>query len=391
MIKRNMGELYSPLYFLSALGAGGMSVTFFMYLMFLVKHPDTPIVTFNHLKPLLLNGQWWQQGLVGGAMLVIALLALYHIRLLVWNLREYRIFRQTAAFEKLKNNNLEVTLMAVPLTLAMTVNVLFIVGAVFIPDLWSFVEYLFPFSIAAFAAIGYYTIRIFSEYMTRLITKGDFDFVENNNLSQMLAIFAFTMVGVGLAAPVAMSSNPAVSGISLFLSIFFTVIAAGLGFVKFILGFKSILKQGVSEIGSPSLWIIIPILTLLGITILRWNHGLHATFNAHTEQTSTLILTSAILSLQLIFGYIGYKVMKQIGYFDHYLNGSKNHPGSYALICPGVALFVFGMFFLVVGLVKTGLVAKFSILFFVLLAPLVYLQIKTLLAMFKLNHKLLTA
>jgi hypothetical protein len=49
------------------------------------------------------------------------------------------------------------------------------------------------------------------------------------------------------------------------------------------------------------------------------------------------------------------------------------------------------MFFLVVGLVKTGLVTKFSILFFVLLAPLVYLQLKTLLAMFKLNHKLLTA
>lgn len=32
---------YRPLYFLASLGAGGMAVSFFMYLMFLVPHPHT--------------------------------------------------------------------------------------------------------------------------------------------------------------------------------------------------------------------------------------------------------------------------------------------------------------------------------------------------------------
>ena len=33
---------YSPLYFLASLGAGGLAVTFFMYLMFWVPHPGQP-------------------------------------------------------------------------------------------------------------------------------------------------------------------------------------------------------------------------------------------------------------------------------------------------------------------------------------------------------------
>ena len=32
-------QSYSPLYFLASLGAGGLAVTFFMYLMFWVPHP----------------------------------------------------------------------------------------------------------------------------------------------------------------------------------------------------------------------------------------------------------------------------------------------------------------------------------------------------------------
>ena len=38
-------QSYRPLYFLSALGMGGLAVSFFMYLMFLTKHPKTPLPT----------------------------------------------------------------------------------------------------------------------------------------------------------------------------------------------------------------------------------------------------------------------------------------------------------------------------------------------------------
>ena len=149
MIRKNLRENYSPLYFLSALGAGGLAITFFIYLTFMVSHPDTPMVTFNHLWPIVTDGDPVTGALIGMTMLGIAFFTLLHLRLLAWNLVEFARFRRTEAYEQLFQSNNEATLMTLPLTLAMTINVLFVNGAVFVPNLWSVVEYLFPFAILA--------------------------------------------------------------------------------------------------------------------------------------------------------------------------------------------------------------------------------------------------
>jgi hypothetical protein len=46
--------------------------------------------------------------------------------MLVWNLKRYFKFKKTEDFQILKKGNAEVTLMAEPLTFAMTINVTFI-------------------------------------------------------------------------------------------------------------------------------------------------------------------------------------------------------------------------------------------------------------------------
>jgi hypothetical protein len=61
------------------------------------------------------------------------------------------------------------------------------------------------------------------------------------------------------------------------------------------------------------------------------------------------------------------------------------------LICPGVALLVFGMFLVDLGPVHNGLVARFSLVYFLFLAPLVRVQLKALVILFILNRKLLHA
>jgi hypothetical protein len=389
MIRRNLLESYSPLYFLAALGAGGIAVTFFIYLMFLVDHPDTPMVTFDHLWPLLRDGEPLIAGLVGTAMLGIALFSLLHLRLLIWNLIELRRFRRTGAYAGLRSSNAEATLMTLPLTLAMSINVMFVNGAVFVPDLWSIVEYLFPGAILAFVAVGLLALRIYARYFTRVIAGGDFDFADNNNLGQLVAVFAFAMVGVGLAAPGAMSHHVEINALGMFGAIFFATVAVILGLLKFVMGFKSMLYHGIAPAAGPSLWIVIPILTLLGIAVIRLNFGLAHGFAEPVSEPGLFVLTSAILSLQLLFGVLGYAVMRRVGYFRDYLHGDQRHPGSYALICPGVALFVFGMFFVHFGLVKNGLLERYSPVYFIALAPLVYVQVKTVVTMFRLNQRLL--
>jgi hypothetical protein len=380
---------YAPTYFLAALGAGGVAVSFYMYLMFLVDHPGTPMATFDAIYPLLTGDNLILAGLVAADLAAMLLFAVLHFRLLFWNLRELRRFTRGEAYRKLRESNAEVTLMTVPLTLAMSINVLFVLGATLVPGLWSVVEYLFPLAIVAFLAVGVLALRIFARYLTRVMTRGGFEAMDNNHLGQMIAIFAFAMVAVGLAAPGAMSHHVEVNAVGIFFSIFFASVAILFGLVKMVLGFRCILRNGIAEEASPSLWIVIPILTLLGIAFIRMSFGLHHGFEAPMSVPGLFVLTSTVLALQLLFGLIGYGVMKRMGYFQDYLHGDKRHPGSYALICPGVALFVFGMFFVAFGLLKNGLMDRFGIAHWVALSPLMVLQFITVVTLLRLNRRLL--
>ncbi len=379
---------YNPLYFLGTLGAGGLVVTFFMYIQFLIKH-KTPMVTFNHIISAFNNGSLLIKALIIFSILGILTFAFLHINLLIWNVKRYLEFKRSGEYKEIVNTPKEVSLMAIPLTLAMSVNVGFILGAVFVPNLWNYVEYLFPVALIAFLIIGYYALKIFLDYFARMLSEGKFDFAENNSLSQMIAVFAFSMIGVGLAAPAAMSHNKIVATIALFFSIFFLSIAGVLMIIKLTLGFKSMLKRGVNKDASASLWIVIPILTLFGIAMFRQSHGIaHHLVHQTYSFSGFFILASIIVSLQIFFGILGYMIMKKFNYFEEYVYGDKKSPGSLALICPGVAFFVFGFFFIFLGLVKNGVLPKDLKIIFIALLPLIYIQYKTIKVFFILYKKL---
>lgn len=382
----SLREKFTPMCFLGALGAGGLSVSFFMYLMFLVPHKETPMPIFEQIFPKLMEGSWLSF-VIAFSLVFIIVFAFFHFKFLIWNTKQFLEFKKTDKYKSLISSNGEVSLMTIPLTYAMTINVCFVLGAVFVPNLWSIVEYMFPFALIGFTVAGYFALKIFIDYFSRIITTGDFDFTKNNNLSQMISIFAFAMVFVGYAAPGAMSSNLTINAIGIFGSLFFAAISILLLIIKLTMGFKNMFEQGISLEASPSLWIILPILTLLGIAMIRISFGLDHHFNAPLAKSSLFTLTSVIVSLQIIFGLLGYKVMKQIGYFEKYIESEDRSPVSFALICPGVAFFVFGMFFINFGLTFNDVVTKYSVAYFVLMIPFMFIQYKTIVYFFKLKRK----
>jgi len=390
MLRSQLGQNYNPLFFLASLGAGGLSVSFFVYLFLMVPHPDTPLVTFNHLWPILTGDSLFQAVMVALAMVAILIFAYFHFRLLVWNIREYQLFKRSEGFESFKNSNAAISLMAIPLTLAMSINVMFVLGAVFVPNLWSIVEYLFPGALLAFLAVGAYALLILGQYFTRfLCVKAEFDFSKNNSLAPMVSIFALSMIAVGLAAPGAMSQNQIVNAIGLGFSIFFATIAVVLMVVKLVLGFDAMLRHGMRVEAAGSLWILIPIMTLLGITYLRMSHGLEHGFGDPIHPASTFVMMTIFLSIQILFGLIGYAIMKELNYFRDYLNGDKANAGTFALVCPGVAFFVFGMFYLSMALISNGIIEQFTLAYYLLMAPFVLVQLKTIQVFFKLRSRVL--
>lgn len=386
------GTKYGPMYFLASLGNGGLAVSFFIYLLFMIPHPQKPIPVFEDVMKALGTGNIWSQALIVLSLVLVLYFGFRHLQLLVWNVQRFAEFKKTAAFHQLKKSNAEVTLMAVPLTLGMTINVLFIWVALLVPGLWKVVEYVFPFSLLAFLAVGAYAVKIFIEYFSRFILNGSLIFDENNHLGHMITVFAFTMIGVGFAAPAAMSHTIATSVTAMLFSLFFTSAAILLSLVKMVLGFKSILKRGLSKAGSPSLWILIPIMTLAGITFVRLYSGAsHNLLHGKPSPVVMLIVLAVLVSIQILLGLLGYNVMKRNGYFSDYIRGSQTDPGSFSLVCPGVAFFVLGMFFIHWGLIQTKVVDLFSPVYFLLLLPFVATQFKTIQVLMILSRKLLSS
>ncbi len=334
---------YQPSYWLAALGAGGLSISFFMYLMWLVPHAGSPMPTWEHLQTA------WQADTPLRALLLVAapgvaLLALLHFLLLAWNIREYRSSAAQQALAALRGSPGEVQLMAIPLTLAMTVNVCFALGALFVPGLWSLVEYLFPLALLAFLAIAWSALRIYGRYLGRMLVQGGYRSEEHNHLSPLMAVFAFAMLSVGFAAPAAMSHVKLVSVLAAILSILFLVLSLVVTVVVLVTGISAMMSHGLQPQATPSIWMLVPILTLLGIEWLRLQHGLSHHFSGGASSGTIFVTLTGIFMLQLGVLLLGYRVMQLNGYLRSHLSGRERSPVSFGLICPGVALFVMGMF-----------------------------------------------
>ncbi|OAN83589.1 hypothetical protein A8B78_07760 [Jannaschia sp. EhC01] len=362
-------DTWSPLYFLASLGAGGLTVTFFMYLMFWVPHPGQPVPVFEDIMLAFSTGGIGMKAAIVIALTGIAGFAFLNIKLLIWNLARRSEFRKTEAYTKLVNSNGETQFLAMPLALAMTVNAGFILGLVFVPGLWNVVEFLFPAALVAFALIGYLAFRQIGDFLGRVLSEGGvFDVTANNSFAQLLPAFALAMVAVGMAAPAAMSTVPLTVGVSLIASIFLGTVAGLYAIVSAILAFNSMLHHGTAKESAPTLMVVVPILTVLGIMMLRQEHGLHTTFEAHGGMADNLVLTTTILAIQSAFLVLGLLVLRRQKYADAFLRGEGNSAGSWALVCPGVALSVMLHFWINKGLVGAGLIAKFGVAYWGLTA-----------------------
>jgi len=380
-------DRYTPLYFLASVGAGGLAVSFFMWLMHWIPHPGRTAPNFEDIASAFGSGGLLTQAMIVASMAGIAIFGVLNLKSLVWNIGQYRRWSTTEGAAALRSSNAETQQLAMPLAFAMSINVGFILGLTFVPGLWSVVEYLFPLAIIAFVAVGVLAFRMIGGFLGRVLGKGGFNCAANNNFGQVMPAFALAMVGVGLAAPAAMSSNATVAGISLVLASFFmvaSVLIAGLGLI---LGVRSLMENGANIETAPTLSIFVPLFTVLGILSLRTSHGLGVHFDVETLGADRLMQLTQFLSLQVLFLLFAGVVLARLGYVARFITGRDASAGSYALVCPGVALSVMLHFWLNKGLVDAGLVVKFGVAYWTITALALVVQAATVWLVLVLNRK----
>lgn len=380
-------DKWNPTYFLAALGAGGLAVTFFLWLYMWIPHPGQQVPVFEDIAAAFAAGGLMQKAMIALAALAIAGLAVLHYQKLIWNIAQYQAFKKTDAYQKLLAGNQQSALLGLPLALAMAINVGFILGMVFVPGLWSVVEYLFPAAILAFVAVGVLAFRQIGAMIGRYSRKGGFNWEANGSFAQVQPAFALAMVGVGLSAPAALSEVALTSGIALMLSTVFLVTAVIYAVIGVTMGIAAMLQHGAAFDNIPTLMNIVPLTTVLGILMMRQGHGMHVHFGVHTAPGDDLWLLTAFLVIQMVFGLLGLTVMKAHGYMQRYYHGTEFSSGTYGLICPGVAISVMMMFWINKGLVGAGLIAKFGLAYWSLSAVAVGFQIWMVLLLIGLNRR----
>jgi len=222
-----------------------------------------------------------------------------------------------------------------------------------------------------------------------MLMQGGYRSEEHNHLSPLMAAFTFSMLSVGFAAPAAMSHTQSVSVIASMLSYLFLVAAILVVLVVLVSGVTAMMKHGLQETATPSLWMLVPIITLLGIEWVRMEHGLAHNFGGESNGGDNFQMLSLLVSLQAVVLAIGYRVMTLNGYLANYLHGDHKSPVAFGLVCPGVAFFVLSVFWWHIGLVNTGVVTQFSGVYWGGMAVIMTIQIATIYALVRLTNNLL--
>lgn len=385
---RRPADSYSPLYFLASLGAGGLAVTFFMYLMFWIPKAGKPVPVFEDITGAFANGGLPMQIAIAAAVAGIVVFSFLNIKLLLWNFGALAAFRKTDGYARLRNSNAETALLAAPLASAMTVNALFILGLVFVPGLWGVIEYLFPLALIAFGGLAVWSFALIGTFLGRILSKGGaFDTAANNSFAQLMPAFALAMIAVGLSAPASMSAAPATVAIAVLLSAFVATAAVVYLVIALITAFGSILQHGTAREAGPTLMVLVPLMTVLAIATLRQNHGLHLAFGTHVTGAQTMMILARMLTVQILFVLLGLLVLRRQDYFADFVLGPKTSPGSYALVCPGVALSVMLQFFVNKGLVDAGVIDRFGTAYWAVTALAIGAQLLTVWLVFRLNRQ----
>lgn len=387
---------FEILHILAALGAAGMTASFFFAINYMTVHPGKVFVDFdtliaNHIGQIDLLSLFIQLYILGA----VASASLHFVLLIRW-FKGFNLFRKTQEYQALLNSNREVQLMAIPLTLTMTMNVFFILGSLFIPGLFNsislfglqmqLIDPLFIMAGVYFFAVFVLALQIFSKYFLRLID-GELDFIQNANLSQLLALFSFGMIGVGFGA-LSFSKIPEIAFFGTTMAYVVIGLTVTLSILKFVIGFKSIFEHGIDAKATVTLLIPVTVIAMTIVGLYRADIGTMHALGLERNTTYHLVLFTIGVGVSLLIGLFGLQAMHQKGFFSA-LKDNKTDAGALAMVCPGFALEVQMVLWLSIGMVHSGMVIHGSISYFIMWLPMIALQLTTVFLFFRLlkqNH-----
>ena len=334
MTKKNTQNksTFSPLVFLSSLGAGGLSVGAFIIIQYSIFQ-GTGLAAFSSVD---------QTPLVIALEVVMLLLALVHFTLTLVHLPRYISWLGSATYREVRANPLvHSTLMAPFISFIMSMNVIVASVRYFTPTLQEHFQQIMPIAFVFFVLLFVLVIR---EALALLVItlKTKFE-VQNINFGWLLSSFAVAMAAVTASGFAALSHTAWVAHSGSLLAIIALTLAVFLFVIKSMVIYTQHVQraQALDYQFMPTYLVGIPILTLVGITLFRLGHYADHLLALPVAMGIAQVVIISLFAVQLWMLALGLGMMR--GYWSGFL-AREYHVSQWGLICPFVALVALGGF-----------------------------------------------
>lgn len=332
-------QVFSPLIFLSSLGAGGISIIPFAFMQYTTEHGAGLVqrADFDHasLSGLPLFSQY------GLETIMLVFVALHLLLTVVHAKGLWQFLRSDKLSEMAKNPLASPALMAPFISIVMTMNV--VIGPVryFTPWLADNLQ-LVMLPALLFWILIYVALLGTVMYLLKqaFIQKFDVSKISFSWLLHPFAIGMLTVTGMGFAA---LAKSPEIANTAAFMSlisgsmgIFLLIVETIAVFQKFFAG------EGLGDKTSlPSVLIVIPNITLYAISAFRFGHYLEHQHGVHLEGYFAIVtaVPFAIETWYMLFG-----LFLLWDYFRKDYFNQEYYVTLWGLICPIVAYAVLASF-----------------------------------------------
>jgi len=329
---------FNPLVFLASLGAGGIVIMPFVLFQY----------TVSHGAGLVTRTQLWANGFTGISKFyylsletIMIVFAILHFFLTIYFGVKLVKWLKSGGHKKLIQNPLTNATILVPfISILMTMNVFIGVVRYFVPWMQTNFQSMFLPAMIFWSVIFVSLILLEIKLLGISFSKGfDVDKISFGWLLHPFALGMLSVVGTGIAA---MSKDPQIANLAAFMSL----IAISMGL--FLLGVKMILifrkhflaKRLPEKQFLPSFLIVIPNLTLYGLSLFRLGHFLEATKGFHLDSYFYIVI-GLFFAFEIWYMLFGLNLLRD--YFKNH-HFKDFYLTQWGFICPLVAFVVLGAF-----------------------------------------------
>jgi len=329
---------FTPLQFLSALGAGGTSVAFFAFLQYLV-HIGPGLVSMSEIHSSVAFATHPIFFLI--MEFGMAIFAIIHIILSIQLIAKLIPWFKTEEYREMRYNPLTNSTLVTPIiSLAMTMNVFLASVRYYFQSAVDNLQTMMLPGLIAWIIIWVVLMVVEIGLLKTSFIKG-FD-VNKIHFGWLLHPFAIAMVTVTGSGIAAMAKDKSVADTAFFLLLISGTMGLFLLSVKVVAIFKSHFSaDGLPDKQFlPSFLIVVPNITLFAITFFRIGHYLEHHYGAHLHIYFMILMVTAFAfeTWYMMFG-----LTMLYDYFKKYFN-TEFHVSQWGLVCPFVAYTVLSAF-----------------------------------------------